>query len=170
MIPDEYVTVSYHTETQNGVVTINESAITGTKMGTVRVTATAQTTVGKVSADFDVIVSSAGAEDAVVELQSRTVKNAQGQIIGKLESGTLEIGLTVKAKENTTAKVYVAFVDENGRLRSCGESADVMLTKNIPSDISAGITVPENVKGELYVFIWESVNTLKPLYEKMVVF
>ena len=82
----------------------------------------------------------------------------------------MDIQLTVNAKENTTAKVYVAFVDEKGRLQASGVSADTTLMNNTPADISASIIVPENAKGDLLIFIWVGVDTLKPLYEKITVF
>ncbi|MBQ4517055.1 MAG: right-handed parallel beta-helix repeat-containing protein [Clostridia bacterium] len=171
VIPADSVTVTYTLGAQNGNVVLGaDGVLTGLKVGVVRVMATAETATGTVTSEFDIMVSSEGSANAVVSLDGMTVKNQAEQLLTQVESGVLTVSVAVTPKQNTAAKLFVAYTDANGRLITSGVSEDATLTKNTPSTLVGSITIPEETTGELYVYIWDGIATLKPLYSKITVF
>ena len=165
------VQITYKTIEQDGIVSIkNNGILTGLKEGTVRAEVTASTEEGTKVSEFDIVVSSEVEENSVAEIKSITVKKQSGDVLTGIESGKLDVFVTLKSKSDENVKMFITFTDNSSKMHDLSMSEPVSLTKDVPKEILGSITVPENISGKLTVFIWNNENALTPICGKMTLF
>lgn len=171
VIPSDAVTLTYTTAAQDGVAVLGSNGlVTGLKEGIVRAKIKAQTAEGTAESEFDIVVSADSREDSVVSVQRLVVKNQSGEVLTELESGKLEVALSLMADSDTATRVIVSYVDKEGVLQACSVAENAALTKGVLVDIPGEITIPADATGHLYVFIWKNLDTLQPIFDKIMVF
>lgn len=169
VIPDEEVTFTYSAVDTAGVISLtSDGKVRGIREGSVRAKVMATTSNGTIESEFDIIVLPNDYNK--VKLGSIAVTNKEGTALKALEAGELDVTVSLTPKENTNVTIFLSYDGKTSADDNYGKGETVSLIKDVFSNVSAKITIPQNPEGKLYLFVWSDTEQLKSLYRKIEIF